>query len=79
MPEVAKKVHNIHYVDLVSNFTLVEGDIQNEYQDSRKSLHYTIAKIRNADIYRTVWKALLNRLTPSQFKLLSNAAIIQTA
>ena len=76
MQEVSKRLHGIHYIDLISNFTLVEGDIENEYQDKRKSIHYTIAKIRNADMYRTVWKALLNRLTPSQFKLLSDTAIM---
>jgi len=77
MSEVSRNLHGIHYVDLISNFTLVEGDIENEYGDSRKSIHYIIAKIRNADIYRKVWKALLNRLTPAQFKLLSNTAIMQ--
>jgi len=77
IPEVSKKLHGIHYIDLISNFTLMEGDIEAEYQDSRKSLHYTFAKVRNADIYRNVWKALINRLTPSQFKLLSDAAISQ--
>ena len=77
MPEVSKKLHGIRYVDLISNFTLAEGDIKSEYEDSRKSLHYTFAKIRNADVYRSVWKALISRLTPSQFKLLSDAAIAQ--
>jgi len=77
MPEVSKKLNGIRYVDLISNFTLVEGDIESEYNDSRKSIHYTFAKIRNADIYRRVWKALISRLTPSQFKLLSDAAIAQ--
>jgi len=76
MSEVSRTLHGIHYIDLISNFTLVEGDIENEYGDSRKSIHYVIAKIRNADTYRTVWKALVNRLSPSQFKLLSNAAIM---
>lgn len=75
MSEVSKNLHGIHYVDLVSNFTLLEGDIENEYGDSRKSIHYTIAKIRSADVHRRVWKALLNRLSPSEFKLLSDAAI----
>jgi len=75
MSELPKNLHGIHYVDLISNFTLVEGDIENEYRDSRKSIHYVIAKIRSADVYRRVWKAILNRLSPSQFKLLSDAAI----
>jgi len=77
MPEVAKKFHGIRYVDLISNFTLVEGDIETEYRDSRKSLHFTIAKIRDTDVYRRVWRALFSHLTPSQFKLLSDAAIAQ--
>ena len=79
MPEISKKMHGIHYVDLISNFSLVEQDIETEYQDSRKSLHYIIGKIRNADIYRSVWKALLNRLSPSQFKLLSDTVIAVNA
>jgi len=77
MPEASKRLHNIHYIDLITNFTLVEEDIETEYQDSRKSIHYAFAKIRNADIYRKVWKACFNRLNPFQFKLLSNAAIVQ--
>jgi len=77
MPEVSKKSRGIHYVDLLSNFTLVEGDIETEYQDSRKSPHFAIAKIRDADIYRRVWKAVFNHLAPSQFKMLSDAAIAQ--
>ena len=76
MQEVSRLLPGIHYVDLISNFTLVEGDIENEYRDSRKSIHYTIAKIRNADTFRMVWKALFNRLTPSQFKLLSDTAVM---
>jgi len=75
MPVVSKKLHNIHYIDLVLNFTLVPEDIETEYQDSGKSLHYTFATIQNADVHRRVWKALFSRLTPSQFKLLSDAAI----
>jgi len=77
MPEVSKKFHGIHYVDLITNFTLIEGDIDAEYQDSRKSRHFAIAKIRDGDIYRRVWKAVFNRLSPSQFKMLSDAAIAQ--
>jgi len=77
MPEVSKKFHGIHYVDLLSNFTLVEKDIDTEYQDSTKSRHFTMAKIRDADIYRRVWKAVFSHLTPSQFKMLSDAAIAQ--
>jgi len=76
MSEVSRNLHSIHYIDLISNFTLVEGDIENEYGDSRKSIHYVIAKIRNADTYRAVWKALVHRLAPSQFKLLSDTAVM---
>jgi len=74
---LTKKLRGIHYVDLISNFTLTEGDIEAEYQDSRKSIHYAFAKIRSADVHRRVWKAVFKRLSPSQFKLLSDAAITQ--
>jgi len=77
MPEVSKKFHGIHYVDLISNFTLLQADIEAEYRDSRKSRHFAIAKIQDGDIYRRVWKAVFNRLSPSQFKMLSDAAIAQ--
>ena len=77
MPEVTKKLHHINYIDLILNFTLSEEDVESEYLDSRKSLHYTFARVQTADTFRRLWKALFNRLPSSQFKLLSDAAIAQ--
>jgi len=78
MSEVSKELHDIHYIDLNANFTLVEVDAEKEYLDKRKSIHFVTAKIRDPEIHKRVWKALVNRLIPSQFKLLSVSAIARS-
>jgi hypothetical protein len=77
MAHASANPSDIHYVDLIDNFTLAEEEAEKQYADIKKPIKYVLAKIRDVTRFRKVWRMLLKRLPASQFKLLSNAAISQ--
>lgn len=64
----------IHYVDVLSHFSLKEDLVFDEYVNNR-TITITISMITDDDIYRKIWRATIRRLQPTQFKLLSDKAI----
>jgi beta-1,3-galactosyltransferase 1 len=75
IPRIVAKYGSVHYVDIIQNLTQVEGDMESQYAERYKPATYVVAKIYTPSVFRRVWKSLLNRLTPVQFKLLSDAVI----
>lgn len=75
MPRVATSGGGVHYIDIAQNFTQNENLIESQYSDSSQPITFLVAKTFNGEVFRRTWKALLNRLSPKEFKLLSDSVI----
>lgn len=64
----------IHYVDVLSQFSLKEDLVFDQYVNNR-TITVAISMITDDDIYRKIWRAAIRRLQPMQFKLLSDSTI----
>lgn len=64
----------IHYVDVLSQFTLKEDLVYDQYVNNG-TISVAISMMSNAERLQKVWRALIRRLPPTQFKLLSDSAI----
>lgn len=64
----------VHYVDVLSQFTLKEDLVHDQYVNNG-TITITISMMSNAERLQKVWRALIRRLPPTQFKLLSDSAI----
>lgn len=72
---VAKQLKKeVHYVDVLSQFTLKEDLVHDQYVNNA-TITITISMMSNAERLQKVWRALIRRLPPTQFKLLSDSAI----
>lgn len=65
----------IHYVDILSRFTMKEELILEQYTKDSNSVSIWIALIANGESFTKIWRATIRRLQPNQFKLLSDSAI----
>ena len=69
------KVGNVHYVDLLRNFTLVEKKVVAEYTDKKEPVRTYLSHVRKPENFNTVWTATLDRLSKEEIMTLSNVTL----
>ncbi|KAK2171310.1 hypothetical protein NP493_1080g00035 [Ridgeia piscesae] len=58
---VSAKLKGVHYVDMMSSFTLKEALASENYLDTKSPVRYHVAHVKNFATFRTMWRVLLAR------------------
>lgn len=58
---VAAKLKRVHYVDMMSSFTLKEAVASENYLDTKSPLRYHVVHVKNFATFKSMWRVLLAR------------------
>lgn len=65
----------VDFINIQSRFSLNSELFKSQYLDSKSTIDLFLTEITDEELFRQLWKALIGKLSPKWFSLLSDSAI----